>query len=84
MSMLNPRPDLHGAPKHLPDVGEMALEPEKWFRHIKWMALMFPQLLDEIDQNERLHEIDELHQYDQGFEDGYSHGIDQRDHEEGL
>jgi hypothetical protein len=71
--MNNPRPDLHGAPAYLPDVGEMALEPEKWFREIKWMALMFPQLLDEIDQNERLHELDVLHQYDQGFEDGYSY-----------
>lgn len=77
----NPRPDLHGAPVYLPDVGDIVKNPIKWEREIRWMGQMFWQLLDDITSAEEDRgEISEQ-QYDAGFEDGYDHRGERDTHE---
>lgn len=80
----NPRPDLLGAPKWLPTREEIALDAQnEYLREVRYMAQMYYQLLDEIDQNEELQARELLEQFDLGFEEGYAHGLDQLHHETG-
>lgn len=78
----NPYPDVHGAPVHLPDTGEIVLSHEKHEREIIWMAEMFWKLVNDLEMLQTQTDEDLDNSYDEGFEAGMQHGSERRRWEE--